>query len=94
MDNPEISELRDRLEKLEAAMERFRSMQVELVDPGAANGGKSPILDSDTNALLPIPRDPRVDAILSALNKGTITAVCNEDTTITITLTLPGLPSG
>lgn len=91
MDN---DELRERLEKAEAKIERLLNMQVELVDPGAANGGKSPIRDSDTNALLPIPRDPRVDAILSALNKGTITAVCNEDTTITVTLTLPGLPSG
>lgn len=30
--------------------------------------------------------------ILLALNDAEITAVCNEDSTITITLTLPGLP--
>lgn len=33
-----------------------------------------------------------VFGILAALNDATIEAVCNEDTTITITLTLPGLP--
>lgn len=90
----DIAELQERLERAEAAIERLKNMQVELVDPNAANGGKSPILDSDTNMLLPIPRDERIDAILRALNQGTISAVCNGDTTITITLTLPGLPSG
>ena len=32
------------------------------------------------------------DAILYSLNNATIDAVCNEDSTITVTLTLPDLP--
>lgn len=37
--------------------------------------------------------EARLRLVIRALNSASISAICNEDGTITVTLTVPGLPS-